>query len=196
VTLLTHVAFAHKEYRFVYPVVALLVVLASLGLAEVAARVSRRLAVPAAWVAAAALLLWLATSAWAAARFRSDGSFGHTRPGASLWAQGRPGLEATGALGADPRVCGIAFVNVNWTWTGAYTWLHRDVPLTVSESAQDFFARAAGYNAAVVEKALVRDLVGFAADRCWEDVCIVRRPGACEPLPGKALNAQLASWGW
>lgn len=108
-----------------------------------------------------------------------------------MWTLRKSGLEAMARLGSDESVCGIALVNVHWAWTGGYTWLHRDVPITVVQSSRDFHERAPGFNAVLVDPSTMPYLQGFAAEACWPDLCIARRPGPCAPLQGSTINAQL-----
>jgi GPI mannosyltransferase 3 len=196
VTLVAHSAIGHKEYRFVYPVVLFTVVLASLGLVELARTAAERLRVatgPIAWSAAAA---WLALSGWTAARFQSDGAFGFTRPGESMWTQGRGGIEAMARLAEDPTVCGVALAGIHWAWTGGYTYLHRAVPLYIAEDPRHLARLAPAVNAVLVRPPEdVPRLAGFVRDACWTDLCIARRPGPCSPVADTTINGQLARIG-
>jgi hypothetical protein len=196
VVLVTHSAFGHKEYRFVYPAILLVVVLAGVGTASAVSRVIATRPAAGRAVVAALVSVWVALSAWRAAEFRSDGSFGFTRPGASMWTQGRGGLESMEMLGSDPSVCGVGLVNVHWGWTGGYTWMHRDVPIVLVLDPPSLRRYGAAFDALIVDPPNASAFGGgFRIERCWEDVCVLRRSGGCAALPGAHINAQLADWG-
>jgi hypothetical protein len=175
----------------VYPVVLLTVVLASLGLVELARAAARGLRVATAPLACATAVAWLALSGWCAARFESDGAYGFTRPGESMWTQGEAGLEAMARLSADPEVCGVALAGVHWAWTGGYTYLHRAVPLFIAWDPRHLAALAPAVNAVLV-RAGYPFPEGFARDVCWTDLCLARRPGGCAPARDPSINTQLA----
>ena len=191
VTVLTvHSAFGHKEYRFIYPAIVLVIVLAALGTAELVAALSER-GFDSRAVALGASVAWIALSAGRAARFESDGSFGHASAGESMWSLKRSGLEAMSYAGADPALCGIGLVNVDWAWTGGYTWLHRDVPLFHVGSADEFTELTPAFNVLLTEPSSASAFPRYEIRRCWSDLCVLRRPGGCNSGSHPDINAQL-----
>lgn len=181
VVVAAHSAIPHKELRFVFPAVVLVVVLAALGTAEAVAWVARRGRFSSGRAALAAGMLWTGTSAavaWGSPRWHA---------GASL-------LEAT-RLAGGVDTCGVALLGVRWPFTGGYTYLHRDVPLYVIDDP--LVARRAwpGFNVALVPAEVAGRIPGYQAVRCWDDVCVVRRPGGCGEVPVPAINARLAMTG-
>jgi hypothetical protein len=135
-----------------------------------------------AWpVALAAALLWGGASAALAARSPD-------------FARGRSGLEATVQAGQG-SLCGLALVGQHWASTGGYTWLHRDVPLYEVGDTDALVAAWPGFDAALVSPEYAGMLRGFRVERCWEGVCLARRPGGCAPTAAPALNAALAARG-
>jgi phosphatidylinositol glycan class B len=193
--LLSHSALAHKEYRFIYPVVAVVVLLASQGIAEAGAVLSARAGVRPTLAACAALTVWAVLSGWRAAAFESDGSYGFTRKGESMWHQGGAGIEAMHGFGADPEVCGIALVQAHWAWTGGYTYLHRDVPIYLAGDGRLFRMIGPAFNAVLVSRELAPALSGYRIERCWDDKCMARRPGTCMSVPAPKINAVLEHFG-
>jgi GPI mannosyltransferase 3 len=116
---LAHSVVAHKEYRFIYPALPLIVFCAALGTADLLrwfqARRVDTIARPGALLAASAA--WIATSlALAAAP--------DMRP---EWTRGRAGIELMSRAGKEAR-CGVGLLAA-WSWTGGYSSLHRNLPL-------------------------------------------------------------------
>ncbi|MBM4185570.1 MAG: hypothetical protein FJ207_15345 [Gemmatimonadetes bacterium] len=185
--LATHSAIAQKEYRFAYPVVAVVVLLASEGLGELVAR----LRAPRAVSACALAVAWAALSGWRATAFESDGSCGFTRPGESMWHQQAVGIEAMERLRTDPDVCGVALVRVHWAWTGGYAYLHRDIPLYDASDGRLFRLLEPAFNAVLVTRELLPVLRGYTVDRCWENTCLAKRAGTCAAGAEPTLNQWL-----
>lgn len=181
VILVAHSAIAHKEYRFIYPAIVLAVVLAAAGTSETVAWIAARTRGREWPVALVAALLWAGTSAAIAAR-------------SSDWTRGRSGLEATVQAGAGD-LCGLALVGRHWTSMGGYTYLRRDVPVYQVEDTEALVAAWPGFDVALVSPEYAGLLRGFRIERCWEDVCVARRPGGCAPTPAPTLNARLVAKG-
>jgi hypothetical protein len=179
--LVVHSAIAHKEYRFVYPAVVLLVVLAAEGTAEAIAWAAGRTRAPAAALALAAALAWAGASL----------AVGAGRP---EWSRGRSGVEATALAGAGP-ICGLALVGQHWAASGGYTWLHRDVPIYLPDDGEALAAAWPGFDVALVSPEYAGLLRGFRVERCWPEVCLARRAGGCAPTPAPTINARLAERG-
>ncbi|HTV90861.1 MAG TPA: hypothetical protein VME41_17750 [Stellaceae bacterium] len=178
-----HSAIPHKEYRFIYPAIVLLMMLAATGLAELtgaaAARLRRHGLRPgrAAAVAAAAL-----TGVWgiAAAAAWSGGTL------ALLRQRAHNELLATAYVREMPGLCGVGLYGRNaWVRYGGYTYLHRRVPLFWPATAAELKASASGFDALLYDRretALPAGL-GFSTLRCFGPVCVTRRAGACASLP-------------
>jgi hypothetical protein len=177
--LVTHSVVAHKEYRFVYPAVVLLVILAGLGIADVLARVqksaqlsTRAVAIAALVLAAVSLATWNMT--YMATKY--DGA-----------------LPAYARLSRDPGVCGVGLRGY-WFTSGGYTWLHRDVPIVMVTTATDARLSPA-FNVLVITDSLPAHPAAFHLDRCFGTACIFRRPGGCAPDPAHEINAYLRAAG-
>jgi hypothetical protein len=100
----------HKEYRFIYPALPILLTLCGIGSAQILKLVSR--AWPRAWqngrLAAAPVLalalFWAAGSAWAMTRY-----------GMSRYIERHSNLLiAVDSINADPRTCGVALIDNTW----------------------------------------------------------------------------------
>jgi hypothetical protein len=128
VNLLVHSLIGHKEYRFIFLSVAILVIVAAIGSAELLLRARPRLSVRRARIAAAALAaLWLGTSAALAHRGALERS----------WTAGVAGAQASEALAKAPELCGVALFGLDLWTAGGYAHLHRNVPLYVVEPPFD-----------------------------------------------------------
>jgi hypothetical protein len=179
--LVSHSLIAHKEYRFIYPAVALCIVLAAVGTGEAVAWIGARTRSRSLLAPVAATSLWVGASVVLAAR-------------SPEWTRGRAGLEATIQAGARD-LCGLALLGEHWAATGGYTYLHRDVALYQLDDAGDLAAAWPGFDTALASPEYLAFLPGFRVERCWEGVCLARRPGGCAPTPAPTLNARLAAKG-
>lgn len=116
---LAHSVVAHKEYRFIYPALPLVLLLAALGSAELCGWIAR-------WRKQAenhAAMLVVACLAWIA------GSIGlAVSPAMHFeWTRGRAGVELMARAGTEAH-CGVGLLAA-WSWTGGYSSLHRALPI-------------------------------------------------------------------
>lgn len=177
--LATHSAIAHKEYRFVYPAVVVLVLLAALGIAEAVAWWQRRrqragLAVAIAAIAVMVVSVHTWNTTYVASKY--DGA-----------------LPAFARLSREPGVCGVGLRGY-WFWSGGYTWLHRDVPIVPVTTATDA-ALSPAFNVLVTTDTLPARPAAFQLDRCFGQACLYRRSGGCTPDPAHEINAVLRATG-
>lgn len=173
--LVTHSFIPHKEYRFVYSALPLLITLAALGTAELVRRVQAPRTAPALW--AVAIAIWTAVSAL----------IGHSAIFSVPWSRFRGAVEAYEAVATTPGLCGCASYGVS---LGASA-LPPTLPLYGTDA--DVLVRdAAGFNllvtsagASVPDKRFTR--VGcFGGDfdpagRPQVSFCVWRRAGGCVP---------------
>jgi phosphatidylinositol glycan class B len=196
VVLAIHSGIAHKEYRFIYPVVMLLAVLAAVGLAQIAswgrewlagrgfsqttaALVSATMAV--AWWGAASLQVW-AGAALAGHRERMHDS-----------------LVAASTVAHGPPPCGIGLYGLggeDWGVYGGYTYFHRSAPMYWPKDEAALATAADAFYTLLYTKPPPAAL-GFATQQCIGEVCLARRSGSCrsapmEPLPFPKPLMQLA----
>lgn len=191
-------AVAHKELRFLVPVLPLFLVCAAVGLG----RLLSKLPYPAARRRTAAWALGLSLIALFALRapkvtFKDIGQF---MPAPSL---GGPTSKLVwGAFGERNRLleqaarhadlCGLAAPAMNPYWTGGYTYLHRRVPMLWGASWREMAAA----NYAIVGPGLKLGdprYRGIAQDGPY---VLMRRDGACLPPPrGSTVYGRLAPAG-
>jgi hypothetical protein len=174
---LVHSAIAHKEYRFIYPALLLIVFCAALGTGELLRWFQQRRA----GSAASHGTLFVACAAWLASSLALAAS-PTMRP---EWTRGRAGVELMARAGREAR-CGVGLL-VGWSWTGGYSSLHRDLPLYLLDWDRDrwntqafdawilpqgvFDPRAAGY------RVVQCDVQGAAGA---EALCLWIRSGGCD----------------
>lgn len=187
--LAVHSALGHKEYRFIFPVLAAVAALSALGVAELAAR--RKL------LAAGALLLVIAASALRAREFHTD----RTTLGLQLyapslhWSNGRGPLLGFSLLGERDATCGVGLLGVPWFLTGGYAWLQRDVPIVELRSLDELTRQASHVDALLVAEGLPARIGAYEQLACWPGACAYGRPGGCASLGDYSLNRVLAERG-
>lgn len=205
VVLVTHSAIAHKEYRFIYPAVLLLTVLASIGLAQIAgwARdwlIDRGKARAPAIVAGSAFALgwWCLASyqVWNGPTLTEHRQRMHDR------------LAAASFVAQRPAVCGIGLYGLNgedWGVYGGYTYFHRPVPMYWPKDEAALAAVASGFDTLLYTQPPPPAL-GFNTVQCIGEVCVAQRLGQCRSIPMTPIpvpdalreiaTAQATSAGW
>jgi hypothetical protein len=184
--LAVHSAIAHKEYRFIYPAVLLVMVLTGIGLAQVAAwgrdwLRERGMPGRTATIGPVAVVF----SWWCLLSF-------HVWTGAALTAhryRGHDNLRAISFVAHGPAVCGLGLYGLDgedWVDYGGYTYFHRPVPIYWPKDEAEFDTLTTGFDALVYIKAPPERL-GFTPQRCFGNVCVARRPGGCASLPMLAM---------
>lgn len=173
VIIAVHSLVPHKEYRFIYPAVLLILILAGMGLAQLASSLGALLARSQRRVA----LATLAGVAIVSALFASSAGM---RP---MWQSGHDLVEAAGFVSTLDPVCGIA---ADGTY-GGYAYFHRDVPFYWLRDDAEMTRAFPGFDVLLTTKTAPP---GFETLRCFGAVCVTRRPGACAPVaPRPPLRA-------
>jgi len=174
---LAHSAIAHKEYRFIYPALLLIVFCASLGTAELLRWFQQRRAVSA--TPRGALLL--ACTAWLASSVALAVS-PTMRP---EWTRGRAGVELMSRAGREAH-CGVGLL-VGWSWTGGYSSLHRNLPLYLLDWNRDRWNTQA-FDAWILPRGVLDPRpAGYRLVQCEvqgtagaEALCLWLRSGGCD----------------
>lgn len=185
IVIVSHSVIAHKEIRYLYPILAPAVTLASMGIVDLLAEIKggiRFLHNPG-WVVALGAAALLASSALLAASCAD-------------WCRTRWGDVAFDRLNHDPALCGVGIYGAIWWESGGYAHLHRDVPIIPVTSRADLAPDAPLFNALIAPRGAREIPAQFAPTQCWNGMCLLQRPGACAP-PGahQELNDYLRQTG-
>jgi hypothetical protein len=182
VILAVHAAIAHKEYRFIYPAIVPLTVLAGAGLAQMASwgrdwLTGRGAPKRAAAIASAAFaVVW-----WGLASLQIWN-------GAALIAHRQrmhDNLVAASVVAHGPAPCGIGLYGLggdDWDAYGGYTYFHRPAPMYWPQDETALTAAAEAFDTLLYTKPLPAAL-GFTTQQCIGEVCIAQRAGGCRTLP-------------
>jgi phosphatidylinositol glycan class B len=198
-----HSLIPHKEYRFIYPALPLIMILAGIGTAELVIAARRLTARPAGWhlpaAVAVAIAFWSATSAAVAIG----------APERSLWLSRRGEIAAFDALSRADEVCGIGLYGIDVWLTPGYSRLRRAVPF-YDVAAADLAARAPAFNRLLAYEGTPVLDASFGDRQCFDNgfdewnrprpaFCIWRRAGSCQPDdrtgPATLWPPQLRGWG-
>ena len=182
IIVVSHSAITHKEFRFIYPALPLIVILAAMGFVEIAAFLGKRLSLLPSLrlVTATGLICCVLISAGFARGMHWDRSSG--------------GLIAFDKLSQDPTVCGVVLLAIPWSLTGGYTHLHRDVPIIIVNRNAPPTEQMLNFNALVTLGERKNLPMGFESEGCWNGVCLYRRPGPCvQSGPVDEVNKMLAN---
>jgi hypothetical protein len=186
-----------REYRFVYPVIALVVLVAAVASAELLESLRRR---HPAWrrrALALAGLAWALASLAAAPRLSADrvamSDRGMHDP--LYWKRLEGAKRSFTALSRRDDVCGVALVNLGWAFSAGYNTLHHDVPIFELREPEEIPAARPHANYLVTRRVDAPRLDDYSREHCWGRICLYRRPGGCQPAPGYDLNARIAEKG-
>ncbi|HEY6350990.1 MAG TPA: mannosyltransferase [Candidatus Angelobacter sp.] len=179
-----HSFLPHKEVRFIYPLIPILITLAALGTVELAKelghflkfRFSPRITV------SVALVLFALFSTLLAPQF-------------TYWNSNSGAMAMMDQLSRDPSVCGLGVLGISWFNTGGYTHLHRNVPMVLLSQGSWIDQQSSSINAVIAYgtgPSLTRD---FALKECSDGVCLYQRTGACESPKTAEVNAVLRQTG-
>ena len=173
-----HSGIAHKEYRFIYPAILLLMVLAAVGLAQLtnwaAQWLQRRGMRQGAATALSAVVL---SGYWSAVAFHvwSGGTL------AELRQRAHDELVAMLFVRDMPTLCGVGLYGEEaWVRYGGYSYLHRPVPMYWPKDEAALTASAAAFDTLLYDGA-APPAPGFKPVRCFGQICVAQRPGRCEP---------------
>jgi hypothetical protein len=207
VNLLLHSLIGHKEYRFIFLSVALLVIVAAIGSAELIRRLQPRLSLKAGLLAAAALIpVWFGASAALAS--------GSSLP--NHWRAFLAGSEAARMLRAEPNICGVGVVGMLVWDAGGYTTYRHSVPFYVNgapmgaETDPPLPVLAPAFNGIIAPERKEASLpAGYRRIGCSAPeagignggptrVCAYRRSGGCDPAaaPDQELQTVMKRRDW
>lgn len=182
VILVAHSVIPHKEYRFIYPALLLLLIGAGLGLAQLVAWLdesAKGLAPPGFAASIGALAAAAAIGLLSAGVVLSG-------PEAALWRERQDMRAASMAVSRLASVCGIGTEGIYWWDTGGYTFFHRNVPFYWPLTTAQFAHDAPGFDTLIAPRGAPAP-PGYATQQCFGEVCVAQRPGGCQAVPMAAL---------
>lgn len=176
--LIPHSLVPHKEVRFLYPLIPLLLTLAAVGLGDfIKHHIAGRILSPNATVFAS-LCMSVALCQFMQSRF-------------SYWMKDSGAMTSLSFLSYDRSLCGLGLSGVRWFNIGGYTHLHQNVPIVVLKDSR---TELSSVNAILTDRGI--DINGFELDRCWNEVCLYRSRAPCLDGPGEGeLNNSLEKTG-
>jgi len=189
--LLTHIPIAHKEYRFAYPAVLLVIMLAGLGTAAVVKWIEEQRGARTATLAVAGLVtLWFAGSLVGAGGFHAEKTQVAIvwKTEQDHWSRRRGGLVAMSHIAKHAEVCGLGLAGIGWGDTGGYTYLHRNIPIFPFLNQEMLWKHVRHFNVMFMTTDKPATLGPFVRDTCWDDLCMYVREGPCIPLEGFDIN--------
>lgn len=177
--LVSHSVIGHKEVRFVYPMIPILLTLAAIGIADIAPKVMLCSRPSSGTLIIVGLTVSISASTLLAPQF-------------PYWEKDTAGILAFDQLRNDSSLCGVGLYGQPWYDTGGYTHLHREVPIIPVLDVSGLETNATAFNA-LIAPAVASDLPrDFRLMQCWNGVCLYKRLGFCTPPRiGSELNAYL-----
>ena len=175
----SHMLIGHKEFRFIFPALAMLSVLAGFGLVDFTRILAYGLGSDRSIPAPAGLAV-LVGIGWTAISLLNVIGRGYQHD----WDRSSGILDAELRLSRTAGICGVGF-DTPIAWTGGYAYLHRPVPLyAFKPDLQSKDIEAA--NAVVASPSFSFGTTGaklYRKQQCFTDQCVFLRPGGCTPLP-------------
>jgi GPI mannosyltransferase 3 len=177
-----HSGIAHKEYRFIYPAILLVAILAGVGLAQMASwgrdwLIGQGAPDKLAALAGTALALgwWCLASlqVWTGATLTSHRQRMHDS------------LSAASLVAHRPAPCGIGLYGLNgedWGIYGGYTYFHWPAPMYWPKDEAALIAAADGFDTLLYTQPPPATL-RFTTLQCIGEVCVADRPGGCRSIP-------------
>jgi len=184
VIFLSHSMLAHKEARFLYPLVPLVLTLGAIGIADLAPKLRfGQKSASSAGTITKGLIISVLLSVLLAPMFPH-------------WANNSGAIVAFDQLSRDSTVCGLGLYRFPWYNTGGYAHLHRNVPMLSILNSSELAADSAAVNALVAPQQLSDLPQGFKLIGCWSGICLHKRSGECGSAPeGSEINAYLEQTG-
>ncbi|WP_016950624.1 hypothetical protein [Anabaena sp. PCC 7108] len=201
IIILSHSLLAHKEYRFIYPALPMVMILAGIGTSELVLSLSRRWdSLPKKIIAIfLCLALWTTTSIALLSRFNIYNSLSFSTFGTNLEITHLYGvtnnLLALQSLSTHKNVCGLGLWGINWALSGGYTYFHQNVPIYPVEKAADFAELKAGFNYIIGNISIPSQYQNYTLQKCWQGTCVYKRPGSCSQIMERDINSVLKKSG-
>jgi hypothetical protein len=188
----THMALGHKEYRFLYPALALGLIVSTVGLV----RICKALCSRSGWAGRPQWVL-VALAVTIVGFTSAERSFSQRY---SLWDRNSITVEAFGLLHDDSTLQSLVLDGVNWTSTPGYTGLLRDVPLRIVLNGEDLSDLAGNYTHVLSTRDQARMPTAHELVQSWPireglSLNLFRYTGAYQQPDDMLINDQIdAQW--
>jgi hypothetical protein len=192
----THMLFAHKEVRFVFPAIPFLIILVGIGSAEVFTYIEKDIKNANLSAYRTQKLVSMARVGVVLGWVIISGLVGSSYNFRQTWFRMVDEIDAFQFLYAKSDLCGVGLLDYNLGMAG-YTNLHRNVPITIIP-AQNIATSFPAYNYALANPEKLPDNWPYVRVRCWsadDKVCVYRRNGPCERAPAIEMNEVRRRWG-
>jgi GPI mannosyltransferase 3 len=171
VYLLAHVWFAHKELRFMVPILPVAIALGAVGLDRLVGGLRGG-----PWPTYALGLLCCVQMGWIA-HVATRGDLGLGASDWPTWHSGEDYFRTTEDAARTPDLCGVVYVGNEPEWTGGYSYLHRKVPIFFDVRPEHLAAANA-----VVGSPLERLPPGWRRVSATGKYALWERAGVCAPI--------------
>ena len=182
IVFVSHSVMGHKEFRFLYPILPLMLIMASIGFVECASSLKGRVNWPTSARATVAVgIIFFAIS-----------SIVCSLPLSFKWRKQPGGIYFADHLNQDSSLCGLGIFQIKWWATGGYTHLHRNIPIIPMEDASQLVDDGPAFNALVAPADRKNVFANLNLIECKNGICLYRRAGTCSPPPqGQTVNEYL-----
>jgi GPI mannosyltransferase 3 len=172
VILVSHSLVPHKEHRFIYPAILLLLIVAGLGAAQLATwfGARRRLAPRGCAIVATS---FFACCALALARSPAY---------AELWQSGQGMVRASYLISDLAAPCGVGI----YKSLSGYAYFHQHVPFYWPDDQAELVHDLPAMDTLILGPGADAP-AGYRTLQCFDGTCVARRPGICEPIPMTAM---------
>ncbi|MEG3438618.1 hypothetical protein V0288_15910 [Pannus brasiliensis CCIBt3594] len=200
VIIVSHSFLGHKEYRYIFPALPLILILAGLGTADLVSRISltRRFTRGKSISIVSGLLVWMLLSWMLSGRFYTDRAFSFDPPwqklGFTHWQTHGGQLQAYQYLSTEKDLCGVGVRGIAWQYTGGYAHLHQDVPIYFVKDDREIGELKSHFNYLVFNQE-TPDLEGYRLEKCFGGACVYKRPSPCTVNPDYHINKYLQEKG-
>jgi GPI mannosyltransferase 3 len=181
---LPHLFVAHKEIRFLYPAFPFILIAAVDGTIYISRGLLKGLSNTTNGANAIVITAIMGCVCLSAEWGRSN---------RFLYTENQT-LYAFRRLSRDPGMCGVAVFDINWFYTGGYTYLMRPVPMYFGNFPSDFVSLDAMANRTIIDTRTAHLTPEWRKEECWGNVCVYQRPGGCIKGGFNDLNAMLLEW--
>jgi phosphatidylinositol glycan class B len=179
----SHSMIGHKEDRFIYPVIPILLTLSGIGVVEIARGSSNPEKQPTSYsIVIAGLIACCLFSGMLSGSFR-------------YWDRNDGSLVIFDRISTDSRSCGVGIYGFNSFNTGGYTHLHRKIPIFVIPDNAFLDSAWRSFNILLADESLGITSGRFALEECVDGVCAFRRQGPCIASGDNEINKVLERTG-